>query len=104
MPTRDIDSTPPPMVRSLAPAMAWSVRCRSIFWRPTFSPQISLSPGRASSSTWPLECLRWEFHDARRTCLNAGEMGGGLRQHAFHEELAGDELGVHARPRAIAVL
>src|SRR5258708_34675316 len=50
------------------------------------------------------ECLRWEFHDAARARLDAGEMGGGFGQHAFHEEFSGDELRVHAGARAIAVL
>src|ERR1700688_3080503 len=50
------------------------------------------------------ECLRWEFHDAARARLDAGEMGGGLGQHAFHEAFSGDDLRIHARPRAIAVL
>src|ERR1700682_2083971 len=50
------------------------------------------------------ECLRWEFHDAARARLDAGEMGGGFRQHAFHEEFAGDELRVHAGAGTITVL
>src|ERR1700730_8246310 len=50
------------------------------------------------------ECLRWEFHDAAGARLDAGEVGGGFGQHAFHEEFAGDELATHARAGAIAVL
>ena len=57
----------------------------------------------AALSPWhPVRTPPPAVHRARRAGLDAREMRRGLRQHALHEEAAGDELGVHARGVAVA--
>ena len=42
-----------------------------------------------------------QFHGRAGARLDARKPRGGFRQHALHEEACGDELGVHARRRAV---
>src|SRR5215472_11126495 len=86
---------------SATTSSAWPCRPIGRSEKSTMRGETSACCGKSLPPDHALELGRRQIHRASRTRLDARQMDARLRQHAFGEETADDELGVHAVARAV---